>query len=126
MSYTKIKIKRHIAKAISYRFIGTLQTMIIGYILTGNFIVASSMGLVELLIKPIVYFLHERVWYKWIKFGVVNVQDKKIKVKELPDDGPKILNETTSKSISKKSKPSDEHTASKPRVRKTLNYTSNR
>jgi uncharacterized membrane protein len=27
-------------------------------------------GLGELVLKPIIYFLHERVWYKWIKFGL--------------------------------------------------------
>lgn len=66
----KVEIKRHIAKAISYRFVGTLQTTIISYIFTGSFIVASSMGIVELCIKPLIYFLHERAWYKWIKFGL--------------------------------------------------------
>jgi uncharacterized membrane protein len=66
----KVTIKRHLAKAISYRCIGTSQTMIISYILTGNIVIASSVGVIELCIKPIVYFLHERVWYKWIKFGL--------------------------------------------------------
>jgi uncharacterized membrane protein len=50
--------------------VGTLQTTIIGYIFTGSFVVASSMGMVELCIKPLIYFLHERIWYKWVKFGL--------------------------------------------------------
>lgn len=58
------------AKAISYRCIGTSQTMIISYVLTGNIIVASSVGIIELCVKPLIYFLHERIWYKWIKFGL--------------------------------------------------------
>lgn len=66
----KVHFKRHIAKAISYRFVGTLQTTVIGYIFTGSFVIASSMGLVEMCIKPLIYFLHERLWYKWIKFGL--------------------------------------------------------
>lgn len=65
-----VQVKRHIAKTISYRLVGTLQTMIIGYIFTGSFMLASSMGVIELCIKPIIYFLHERIWYKWIKFGI--------------------------------------------------------
>ena len=93
MSQTKIKIKRHIAKAISYRIVGTFQTMIIGYIFTGNLIIASSMGIVEILIKPMIYFLHERVWYKWIKFGIVNEPEKKKKV--LPPN----QNKTTTKKV---------------------------
>jgi uncharacterized membrane protein len=27
---------------------------------------------VELIYKPIQYYLHERIWYKWIKFGLKN------------------------------------------------------
>lgn len=66
----KVHFTRHIAKAISYRFLGTLQTTIIGYIFTGSLIIASSMGVVEMCIKPFMYFLHERLWYKWIRFGI--------------------------------------------------------
>lgn len=69
-THMKVELKRHIAKAISYRFVGTLQTTIIGYIFTGSFVVATGMGMVELCIKPLIYFLHERIWYKWIKFGL--------------------------------------------------------
>lgn len=65
-----VHVKRHIAKAISYRILGTLQTITIGYILTGSLVISSTIGVVELCIKPIMYFLHERMWYKWIKFGL--------------------------------------------------------
>jgi uncharacterized membrane protein len=65
-----VHVKRHIAKAISYRILGTLQTVTIGYILTGSFVISSTIGVVELCVKPIMYFFHERVWYKWIKFGL--------------------------------------------------------
>ena len=66
----KVLIRRHIAKSISYRLLGTITTIIITYILTGNIVIASSIGFIELCIKPLIYFLHERVWYKWIKFGL--------------------------------------------------------
>lgn len=65
-----IEVKRHIAKTISYRILGTLTTIIIGYILTGNIILSSSLGIIELIIKPLIYFCHERVWYKYVSFGV--------------------------------------------------------
>ena len=70
MKNEKILIKRHIVKSISYRFLGTLQTIVISYILTNNFIISSSLGVIELCVKPLIYFLHERVWYKYVKFGV--------------------------------------------------------
>lgn len=65
-----VHVKRHIAKAISYRFIGSLQTVLIGYALTGSIYISSVAGVVELVVKPIIYFIHERVWYKFIKFGL--------------------------------------------------------
>jgi uncharacterized membrane protein len=70
-----VHVKRHIAKAISYRMVGTIQTVIIGYLLTGSFIISSTIGVIELCVKPVVYFLHERVWYKFIKFGVDKHED---------------------------------------------------
>lgn len=66
----KVHFTRHIAKAISYRFLGTMQTTIISYIFTGDILIASSVGALEMCIKPIMYFLHERLWYKYIKFGI--------------------------------------------------------
>jgi len=65
-----VHVKRHIAKAISYRMVGSAQTILIGYLLTGSLVVSSTMGIIELVVKPIVYFLHERVWYKFSKFGL--------------------------------------------------------
>jgi uncharacterized membrane protein len=31
---------------------------------------AGIVGIGELIIKPIIYFLHERFWYKWVKYGI--------------------------------------------------------
>jgi uncharacterized membrane protein len=66
----KVLVRRHIVKSISYRLLGTITTILITYILTGNIVIASSIGFIEFGIKPLIYFLHERVWYKWIKFGL--------------------------------------------------------
>jgi uncharacterized membrane protein len=71
-----IHVKRHIAKAITYRLIGTLTTFIISYILTGSITISSTIGFVELIIKPVNYFIHERIWYKYIRFGVTTKQEK--------------------------------------------------
>jgi uncharacterized membrane protein len=70
-----VHVKRHIAKAISYRLVGSAQTILIGYVLTGSLVIASTAGIIELVVKPIIYFLHERVWYKFIKFGVDKHED---------------------------------------------------
>lgn len=63
-------VKRHIAKSISYRFIGTFTTIILTVSAGLPLKWAGMVGLGELILKPIIYFLHERAWYKWIKFGL--------------------------------------------------------
>jgi len=54
--------KRSIAKSISWRIIGTLDTILISWIVTGTLALAFSIGLVELVTKMILYFFHERIW----------------------------------------------------------------
>jgi uncharacterized membrane protein len=61
--------KRHIAKTISYRIISTLIGFLAMWIITGNIVVGTAFSILELVWKPIQYYIHERVWYKYIKFG---------------------------------------------------------
>ena len=62
--------KRHIAKTISYRIVSTLIGFVIMWIVSGSVKISAAFGIAELVYKPIQYYLHERVWYKWIKFGL--------------------------------------------------------
>lgn len=71
-SKNSVSYKRHLAKAISYRLLGSLQTCLISYYFTGNFWVAGSIGLTEICIKPIIYFFHERAWYNFSNYGLKN------------------------------------------------------
>lgn len=65
-----VHVKRHIAKTISWRIIGTIDTMILAGLISGNWKVGVSIGGAEVLTKMILYFLHERVWYKWVSYGI--------------------------------------------------------
>ena len=67
-----VSYKRHLVKTITYRILGTLTTVIGAYLIGGSLKAASLLGLGELILKPIIYFLHERVWYRYIKFGLEN------------------------------------------------------
>jgi uncharacterized membrane protein len=60
-------IKRHIAKTISWRVIGTLDTMVLGWFVTGNPFVGLKIGALELFTKMILYFCHERAWHKFTR-----------------------------------------------------------
>ena len=53
---------KSLLKTISWRIVGTIDTMVISYIITGDFTVAFSIGSVEVVTKMILYYLHERVW----------------------------------------------------------------
>lgn len=57
---------RHILKTITYRFLATITTVLIAYSLGASLEVSSLLGVGELLIKPIIYFFHERVWYNFL------------------------------------------------------------
>jgi uncharacterized membrane protein len=55
--------KRHIAKTITWRTIGTLDTLILSYFISGDFSTAFKIGSVELITKMILYYFHERLWF---------------------------------------------------------------
>lgn len=58
------KKRRSIVKTISWRTIGTIDTIIISWIVVGNVNFAVTIGGVELFTKMALYFLHERAWNK--------------------------------------------------------------
>jgi len=60
--------RRSIVKAFTWRTIGTLDTIIISYFLTGEIAIAVSIGGIEVFTKMILYFFHERIW-NFIKWG---------------------------------------------------------
>lgn len=59
--------KVSVFKAITWRILGTLDTMVISYFLTGNVKVAFSIGSFEVFTKMLLYFIHEKIWAKWTK-----------------------------------------------------------
>ena len=65
-----VKYKRHIAKTISWRIIGTIDTMILSGFLSGSWKLGLAIGSVEVVTKMVLYYLHERAWYKYSKFGI--------------------------------------------------------
>ena len=77
MGKVKIKKKRHIAKTLTWRIVGTLDTFLIStflihYINDTNYLDSALIGGwisgLEIITKTILYYLHERFWYtvNWI------------------------------------------------------------
>jgi uncharacterized membrane protein len=67
----KVTKTRSLLKAISWRIVGTLDTMTLGWIITGNPIMGLKIGALELFTKFILYYFHERIWLRF-KFGTKN------------------------------------------------------
>lgn len=65
-----VSAKRHIAKTISYRILSTLIGFLIMWWVSGSIKVGAAFGVAEMLYKPLQYYIHERIWYKYIKFGL--------------------------------------------------------
>ena len=61
--------KRSLAKTITWRITGSSITMFITYIITGNFVIAGSVAVLQAATNTVAYFIHERIWnlIKWEK-----------------------------------------------------------
>ena len=59
---------RSIAKAVSWRLTGTLDTVVVSLLITGSLKVSVSIGFLELFTKMTLYYLHERLWNR-LAFG---------------------------------------------------------
>jgi len=65
-----VNYKRHLAKTISWRIVGTIDTFILSWLITGSCKIGLSIGGVEVITKMILYYFHERAWYKYSKYGI--------------------------------------------------------
>lgn len=108
MNY-KVSPKRHLAKTVSYRILSTGIGFLFMWWATGSIKIGTAFGIAELVYKPIQYYLHERFWYRFIKFGLV--QEKKSK--------PKKTNTSNEEVPIVSDQP-------KEPLKKVLNYTSSR
>ncbi|MEO0404915.1 MAG: DUF2061 domain-containing protein [Bacteroidota bacterium] len=56
---------KSLLKTISWRIIGTIDTVVISYLLTGTLKIAMSIGAIEIISKMVLYYFHERVWERF-------------------------------------------------------------
>lgn len=69
---------RHLLKTFSWRGIGTLDTILISFLLTGDAAFGLKIGGIETITKMILYYFHEKLWYR-INFGLDKRNEKKQK-----------------------------------------------
>ena len=70
----KVSPKRHLAKAITWRIIASITTAIIAYMFGLPPKAVGAVFVADLIIKFVLYYIHERIWYKSIKFGLKDVR----------------------------------------------------
>ena len=56
--------RRSLVKTVSWRITGSSATFTISYLVSGNFVVAGTIALIQLTANTILYFIHERIWNK--------------------------------------------------------------
>ena len=64
---------RHLAKAVTWRIIASITTALIAYMFGLPPKAVGAVFAADLVIKFVLYYIHERVWYKHIKYGVKDV-----------------------------------------------------
>lgn len=58
----------HIIKTITWRLLGTLDTVLLSWYISGSLKLALQLGGIEIITKMVLYYMHERIWYR-IKWG---------------------------------------------------------
>jgi uncharacterized membrane protein len=101
-SVTRVSQTRTLLKAISWRIVGTLDTMALGWIITGSPLVGLKIGALELVTKFLLYYFHERLWLRSV-VGIrktdgngirVDIPKKEIKPKNKKRRSKKELEQT--------------------------------
>ncbi len=81
---------RSIIKTISWRILATVTTVTLVYIFIGDVSIALSVGGIEVFLKMLIYFFHERAWDK-IKFGKREIKPAVIWFTGLAKSGKKDI-----------------------------------
>jgi uncharacterized membrane protein len=74
---------RSLTKAVSWRLTGSMDTLIITFLVTGKLKWAFTISGVELFTKIFLYYVHERIWHK-IDWGRAHEQPVKVTSNDQP------------------------------------------
>ena len=62
--------KRHLVKSVTWRIVASVTTVLMALFFGLPMAAVSSLFLADLVVKFVMYYLHERVWYTHVKYGV--------------------------------------------------------
>ena len=69
--------RRSIVKSLSWRVLAAIITGCVVFAMTGKLRFAAEIGLIDTLVKLLIYFLHERAWNK-IDYGRIVAPDYEV------------------------------------------------
>lgn len=69
----KVENKRHLAKAVTWRICASTITALIALAFGLPPEAIGAVFFVDLVLKFVLYYYHERLWYKYIRYGVKDV-----------------------------------------------------
>jgi uncharacterized membrane protein len=61
-------LTRTTVKTVAYRVLGSGLTFVIAFIFTGEIVVSASISMTEFVLKPMMYWIYERIWNR-VKWG---------------------------------------------------------
>lgn len=61
---------RHLAKAVTWRILASITTAVIAWSFGLPSKAVGAIFVADLIIKFVMYYVHERIWYKHINYGV--------------------------------------------------------
>lgn len=74
-------LKRNISKTISWQIVGALDTLLLSWLVSEKFSLGVKIGLIELAVKMVVYYYHEKAWQQF-KFGLPSKRQQALLVQE--------------------------------------------
>ena len=90
--------KRSITKGISWRFIATSTTVVIVYFFFDRLDLAIMAGIIESVLKVVLYWAHARVWFK-IKWGKKRIEPFNLWFTGLPLSGKTTIADAVYKEL---------------------------
>ncbi|MBB6458907.1 DUF2061 domain-containing protein [Flammeovirga kamogawensis] len=67
---------RHLAKSITWRAVGTIDTIVLAWIISGNPLIGLKVGAAEVITKIGLFYLHERIWHAYFPEKTVTTDEK--------------------------------------------------
>lgn len=56
--------RKSVLKAITWRIVGSVDTFLISWLITGSAVMGASISAIEVVTKVVLYYFHERAWSK--------------------------------------------------------------